>query len=85
MFGDDVAVVGVAGRDELAAIQGFIDERGVGGFPHIVDETGEIWSGFDVRSQPAFVFIDDDGSIVGEAGSLSADALDERIRNLIAG
>jgi hypothetical protein len=77
-----VAVVGVAGRDDLSAIQGFIDNRGVGAFPHIVDESGEIWASFDVRSQPAFVFIDDDGTVDG-TGSLSEDSVIERLDALI--
>ena len=76
-------MVGVARRDDLAAIQGFIDDRGVGAFPHIVDETGEIWSSFDVRSQPAFVFVNGDGSIEN-TGSLSEDALIERVEALLA-
>lgn len=80
-----VAVVGVAGRDDLSAIQGFIDDRGVAAFPHIADESGEIWATFDVRSQPAFVFIDDDGTIADESGSLSEDGLIERLDALVAG
>ena len=84
-YDGDVTVIGVAGRDDLSAIQGFIDDRGVGAFPHMVDDTGEIWAGFDVRSQPAFVFIDDDGTIVGDAGSLSEESLVERLDALVAG
>lgn len=77
-------MIGVAGRDELAAIQGFIDQRGVAGFPHIVDETGDVWSSFDVRSQPAYVFVDDDGTLEN-TGSLSEASLVERVEALIAG
>lgn len=83
-YEDQVAVVGVAGRDDLSAIQGFIDDRGVGGFPHIVDESGQIWSDFDVRSQPAFVFINDDGTIADGTGSLSEDGITQRLDALIA-
>ncbi len=84
-FDGQVAVIGVAGRDDLSAIQGFIDDRGVGAFPHIADESGEIWATFDVRSQPAFVFIDDDGTIVDGTGSLSEEGLTERLDELVAG
>lgn len=76
-------MVGVAGRDDLSAIQGFIDNRGVDAFPHIADETGEIWATFDVRSQPAFVFIDDDGTIADGTGSLSEAGIIERLDALI--
>ncbi len=78
-------MVGVAGRDDLSAIQGFIDDRGVSAFPHMVDETGELWAGFDVRSQPSFVFIDDGGTIVDGTGSLSEESLVERLDALVAG
>lgn len=78
-------MVGVAGRDDLPAVQAFIDDRAVDGFPHIIDETGEIWAGFDVRSQPAFVFIDDDGTIADGTGSLSEEGIAERLDALIAG
>ena len=78
-------MIGVAGRDDLSAIQGFIDERGVGAFPHLVDDTGEIWAAFDVRSQPAFVFIDDDGTVSRPTGSLSEAAITDRLEELVAG
>ena len=77
-------MIGVAGRDELSAINTFIEDRGVGGFPHIVDESGDVWSSFDVRSQPAFVFINDDGTIAGDAGSLGPTAIASRVEDLIA-
>jgi peroxiredoxin len=77
-------VIGVAGRDDLETIRGFIEARGVSAFPHIADESGEVWSAFDVRSQPSFVFIDDDGTIAGEAGSLSEEGIAERLDALIA-
>lgn len=79
-----MAVIGVAGRDDLDAIQDFIVDRGVNEFPHIADESGEVWSGFDVRSQPAFVFINDDGTIAGEAGSLSEAEIVEWLDALVA-
>lgn len=53
-------------------------------FPHIADESGDVWRAFDVRSQPSFVFIDDDGTIAGEAGSLSEEGIAERLDALIA-
>ncbi len=77
-------MIGVAGRDDLGTIQRFIEARGVGAFPHIADESGDVWSAFDVRSQPAYVFIDDDGTIAGEAGSLSEEGIAERLDALIA-
>lgn len=77
-------VVGVAGRAELDAIQAFIADRGVSGFPHIADDSGDVWSSFDVSSQPAFVFINDDGTVLARTGSLGDSGIDERIEELIA-
>ena len=67
----------------MGAIQEFVADRSVSGFPHIVDETGDIWAGFDVRGQPAFVFINDDGSVYGPFGSLDPDELAEMLEELV--
>ncbi len=74
----------MAGRDDPGAMQQFIDTRGVSGFTHVFDEAGDIWTALDVRGQPFFIFIDDDGSIVDRTGALGADGLSERIDQLIA-
>ena len=76
-------MIGVAGRDDLDPILDFIDFQGVGAFPHIVDETGDIWARYDVRNQPSFVFIDDDGTIVETTGSLDEESLNTRMRELV--
>lgn len=53
-------------------------------FPHIADEEGDVWGAFDILSQPAFVFIDDDGTVVDRTGSLGADGLAERLDDLVS-
>ena len=77
-------MVGVAGRAELDAIQGFISERGVSEFPHISDVSGDVWASFNISSQPAFVFINDDGTIAATTGSLGDNGIDERLDDLIS-
>lgn len=77
-------MVGVAGRAELDAIQGFISARGVGDFPHISDQSGDVWTSFDISSQPAFVFINDEGTVVARTGALGENGIDEQIEELIA-
>ncbi len=79
-----VAVVGVAGRDELSAMSRFINDTGVGGFPHIADVDGSVWSGFGVGSQPSFVFINDDGSAGIFVGAMGEEGLSSAIDELIA-
>lgn len=40
----------------------FVEDLGVGVFPNINDEQGELWVRYGVSYQPAFVFIRADGS-----------------------
>jgi len=42
----------------------------LGGFEHIADSGGEIWSAFGVSAQPAYVFINDDGTMARQVGAL---------------
>lgn len=72
----------MAGRDDLDPIQGFIDEFGVGGFAHIVDETGSIWANFEIVSQPSFIFIDASGEAETHLGALGIDGLTDRLDRL---
>lgn len=82
--GDDVEIVGVAGRGDLEEMAGFIDETGVGGFDHVADLDGSIWAGYEVVSQPSFAFIGDDGTVEVHVGALGADGLSDRIDALLA-
>lgn len=43
-----------------------------------------VWENFDIRSQPAFIFINDDGTVVDSTGSLGASGIAERLDDLIA-
>ena len=76
--------VGVAGRDGLEAINGFIDDYDVGGFDHIVDESGAIWANFEIVSQPSFIFLDASGDSTTHIGALGVDGISERLDALIS-
>ena len=76
--------VGVAGRDSLEEMLVFVNDTGVSGFPHIADEDGEVWGTYGVTSQPAFVFINDDGTAELLVSSLGLDSLTERVEALVA-
>ena len=66
---DGVQFVGIAGRsDDLASMEEFLDWTGTGGVTHIVDVDGSIWAGFGVLLQPAFYFVNQDGTF-DKAGS----------------
>lgn len=62
----------------------FVNDHGVTGFDHIADEETEIWSAYEVTSQPAWVFINDDGSRETLVSALGRDGLTERVEGLIA-
>lgn len=83
-YGDQATILGVAGRGELDDMATFVDNTGTGGFPHLADLDGTIWARFGIYSQPAYAFIDDDGTVEVWIGSLGADALAERIDTLVA-
>ena len=84
-FGDQVNFIGVAGRDDLRDMEGFITEFGVGGFDHLADEDSEIWTAFGVTSQPAFVFINDGVPSETLISGLGLEGLTERVEALVAG
>lgn len=72
----------MAGRDGLDPINGFIDDYDVGGFEHIVDESGAIWANFEIVSQPSFIFLDASGESETYLGALGIDGLSERLDTL---
>lgn len=64
-----IDLIGVAGSSgSVEAMQGFVDSTGVDGFPHIADTSNDVWSFYEIRTQPRFVFIDDDGSFEVASG-----------------
>ncbi len=75
---------GVAGRDGLSAIESFIDSTGVDGFEHIVDETGEVWTDFEIASQPAFIFLNQDGETDRRLGAMGESGITNALEDLIA-
>ena len=83
-YASQVNLIGVPGRGELDEMVDFVDDTGTGSLTHVPDLNGDIWSTFGVYGQPAFAFIDDDGSVEVFIGGLGGDALAERIDQLIA-
>lgn len=77
-------MIGVAGRDEAATFQEWITSREVDGFEHIADPNIAVWREFGITSQPAFVFINDDGTSESRIGAMGLEGLTSRIVELIA-
>lgn len=83
-FAGQVSVVGVSSRDSLAPMRRFVDNNGVSAFPHIPDLDGDIWESFGVSSQPAFAFVNDDGTVEIVIGAMGEAGLTERMTALAA-
>jgi thiol-disulfide isomerase/thioredoxin len=79
---DEIEIVGVAGRGSTDEMRAFVSDTETNELRHVVDESGDIWSAFEVSTQPAFAFIDDDGSVDVHVGPLGAERLQERIDDL---
>lgn len=62
----------------------FIDETGVTEFDHLIDREGAIWSALNVFDQPAFAFVNDDGTVEVNVGALGEEELTARLEALIA-
>lgn len=80
----DITFLGIAGRADESEITEATTRLGIDGFEHAIDDSGAIWVGFDVTSQPAFAFVDDDGTVEIHRGAMSEDELRERIAELRA-
>lgn len=83
-FGADVVLIGVAGKDTDEAMLAFVERHGLQAMGHVVDDDGSVWARYGVGYQPAWVFIDDDGTVDVYAGALGGDRLRERIEALLA-
>ncbi len=59
-----VAVVGVGGLDEPAAMRRFVGEWKLETVPQLADEPGVLWKRFGVTAQSTFVFLDASGAVV---------------------
>jgi hypothetical protein len=81
-YAGEVNFLGVAGRADVGAMEQFLADTGADNLTHVNDESGDIWTGFGVPTQPAFAYIDDDGSVelvVGRQGQQSLSAVAERL------
>ena len=65
-------------------MQDFISSTGVGGLRHVSDESGDIWREYEITSQPAWVFINDDGTSTSVASTLGENGLTSEIETLLA-
>ncbi len=77
-----ITFVGVAAQDQLPAMKEFVAKYHMGSFTHLADLNGSVWQRFGVTQQPAFAFIAPDGTVDVVKGTLSEQALAERLHGL---
>lgn len=82
-YADQIVLVGVPGRGDIAEMERFIDDTGTGAITHVADLDGGVWSGFGVYGQPAFAFVTSDGDVDVFIGSLGKRGLTDRIEALV--
>lgn len=83
-FEDQITFLGMAGASELPQYRAFVDKYDLGVIAHAIDPDRSLWASFGVSYQPAWVFIDADGSVDVHAGAYSAADLDARLEELAA-
>lgn len=76
-------LIGVPGRDDRGPMRDFVARHGLEHVPQAVDEDGSLWAKYGVAYQPAWVFIDDDGSVEVRPGALSRDDLEAALDRLV--
>ncbi|MDE3724016.1 redoxin domain-containing protein [Nocardiopsis sp. N85] len=76
-----VDFVGVAGLGEVEDMRAFTSDTDTDHMTHIIDEDGGIWSDFGVVGQPAFAFVNADGTFETVAGTLTDADLDAHVRD----
>jgi len=81
-FDGKVRVIGVAGRGEVPAMEGFVSDTRTGSLTHVVDADGAIWTSYGVFAQPAYAFIDDGGEVDVFVGGLGEKELTKRMNAL---
>ena len=73
----------MGGRDTSDAMQGFIDTFSIE-FPQAVSEDGSLWARFGVPYQPAWIFVNDDGTAQVVQGAIPEQDLTGILDQLIA-
>lgn len=71
----DQQVIGIAARDEVAAMADFVDRHELGDMVTIADPDGEVWERFGVFGQPTWVFVDADGATTTRFGALGVEGI----------
>lgn len=64
----EVTFVGVAGLDQVPAMQEFVNKYPVKTFTQLADTDRSVWANFGVTQQPAYAFVDPHGNASSGVG-----------------
>lgn len=81
-LGSSVTFLGVAALDQVPAMQGFVDRYDLKSFQHLADTESAVWKRFGVTAQPAYAFVDKDGTVEVVTSQLSEKDLRDRLTRL---
>lgn len=73
----------MAWTGDEASFQEFVDKHGLT-FPQVNDGGGALFAKFGVPAQPAWAFVDEDGSVRTEIGAMDEQTLDATLEALAA-
>jgi peroxiredoxin len=83
-YRDVVAFVGIAGEDEQADVNAYVDEHAIP-FPVARDASGDLWKRYAVKEPPLVAIIGKGGNLLyGAPGEIDLARLEERIEGLLA-
>lgn len=77
-----MTIVGVAWNGSAAAMVDFVTQFGIT-FPTVVDHDGAVFARYGVPYQPAWTFIERDGTSTTSLGAMSDDVLASRLEALV--
>ena len=80
-FAESVTVVGVAWAGDQSSYQSFVDRHGLT-FINLDDTPGDVYSKYKVPYQPAWVFIDKDGTATTRVGVIGDSELSQLIQKM---
>lgn len=80
-FADSVSVVGVAWAGDNASYQSFVNRHGLT-FINLDDTSGNVYAKYKVPYQPAWMFIDAEGTVTRRIGAVSVEEVSELIQGM---
>ena len=83
-YDGEVQFVGLGSQDSVEELEGFVDQYGLGSFPHAEDESGGLRAKLGVVGQPTWIFVDAAGKADKVYGELGEAGLVRKLDALVA-